>query len=149
MVFPFSRGAALGILALAAAVLLMAAACADGGGAGSTPLATSPVAGGNETAAPTSGSMVDVVTDYVTKTGLDGATFQTTYPINCKAFADPEDPQREAAMGKICINFISARFTRTDGVIDVEKVGTEASWEISMEVGEGGWVVTGAKAKGQ
>ena len=48
-------------------------------------------------------------------------------------------------MGQICINFNNSEFSGTSGFMEVLVYGTEATWELSLELQNLSWVVTGAE----
>lgn len=51
----------------------------------------------------------------------------------------------EAATGKICIHFANSAFGETSGVAEVAAYGTEATWNLTLELQDSSWVVTAAE----
>jgi hypothetical protein len=138
------RGLSVGLLTLAIPLVLIAAACADDGEEVTTVPADTPIADGGEASpAATGTSAIGAVAVYVTETGLDGETFDVSETINCSAFVDV--PEEEKPQGRICINFANSEFSGTSGVMEVWVLGTETTWELSMELQNLSWVVTGAQ----
>ncbi len=95
----------------------------------------------------TGGSTVNGVIVYVTGTGLDGQTYEAAQPINCVAFLNTElaPVVVEANRGKVCIDFARSEFSGTEGVMEVLVVGTEDRWDLTLELQDLSWIVTGAK----
>ncbi len=138
------RGLSVGLLTLAIPLVLIAAACADDGDEAPTAPADTPTADGGEASPTVTGtSVIGAVVAYVTETGLDGETFEVTEPINCNAFV--EVAEEEKPVGQICINFNNSEFSGTSGVMEVWAYGTEATWELSLELQNLSWIVTGAE----
>ncbi len=138
------RGLSVGLLTLAVPLILIAAACADDGEEAPTVPADTPAADGGEAFPTVTGtSVVSAVVAYVTETGLDGETFEVTEQINCNAFVDV--PEEEKPVGQICINFNNSEFSDTSGVMEVWAYGTEATWDLTLELQNLSWVVTGAE----
>ncbi len=138
------RGLSLGLLTLAIPIILIAAACGDDGEEAPTVPVATPTADGGEPSPITTGSSVeDAITAYITETGLDGETFEITEPINCNAFQQVDE--EEQPVGQFCINFNSSDFTDTSGVIQVWAYGTEVTWDLTLELQNYSWVVTGAE----
>ena len=139
----FLRRLSVGLLALAIPIILVTACADDGEDAPSAP-AGSPTADGAEASPTVTGnSVIGAVTAYVTETGLDGETFKVTNPINCNAFV--EVLEEEGPIGQICINFSNSEFSDASGVIEVREYGTEATWDLTLELQNISWVVTGAE----
>jgi hypothetical protein len=137
------RGLSVGLLTLAIPIILMATACADDGEEGPTVATDTPTEDGAEASpAPLGNSVIGAVVAYVTQTGLDGETFEVTEPINCNAFPEASG---EEPVGQICINFNNSNFIDTSGVIEVWAYGTEATWDLDLELQNLSWIVTGAK----
>ena len=125
------RGLSVGLLTLAIPLVLIAAACADDGEEATTVPADTPTADGGEASPAATGiSAIGAVAVYVTETGLDDETFDVSETINCSAFVDV--PAEE-------------KFSGTSGVMEVWVLGTETTWELSMELQNLSWVVTGAQ----
>ncbi len=138
------RGLSVSLLTLAIPIILLAAACADDGEEGSTVATDTPTADNAEASpTPLGNSVIGAVVAYVTEAGLNGDTFEVTQPINCNAF--PGVSEEEEPVGQICINFHNSNFSDTSGVIEVWAYGTEATWDLTLELQNLSWVVTGAK----
>ncbi len=140
------RSLSVALLTLAIPLMLIAAACADDGDEAQTVPADTPTTDGPD-ASPTAmgNSVIGAVAAYVTETGLDGEIFEVTDPINCMAFAQAAEEEKPS--GQICINFNNSEFSDTSGVIEVWAYGTEAAWDLALELQNLGWVVTGAEEK--
>jgi hypothetical protein len=139
------RGLSVGLLTLAVPLILIAAACADDGDEVPTLPADTPTADGADASPTVAGnSAIGAVEAYVIETGLDGEIFEVTDPINCLAFV--EVSEEEKPFGEICINFNNSEFTETSGVIKVWAYGTEDTWDLTLELQNLSWVVTGAEA---
>ena len=136
------RGLSAALLTLTIPLFLIAAACADNGDGDSFPTGT-PTPDEQE-ASPTAvaNTVIGAIEAYVTETGLDGEVFEVTEPINCFAFA--EMAEEEKPFGQICINFANSQFGNTSGVMEVWEYGTEATWNLTLELQNLSWVVTGA-----
>jgi hypothetical protein len=138
------RGLSVGLLTLAISLVLIAAACADDGDEASTVPAGTPTADGVEASPTATGnSLIGAVVAYVTETGLDSEIFEVTEPINCNAFA--EYLEEEKPIGQVCINFNNSEFGLTSGVIEVLAYDPEATWNLTLELQNISWVVTGAE----
>lgn len=137
------HGLSLALLILLIPLILMASACGDDGGEDTVPTDT-PTTDGEE-ASPTAlaTSAIGAIEAYVTEIGLDGEIFEVTDPINCNAFVDV--PEEDKPFGKICIDFRNSDFSETSGVIEVSAYGTEDAWEVTLELQNLSWVVTGAE----
>jgi hypothetical protein len=138
------RGLTVALLTLAILLIFVAAACTDDGDEPATVPAATPTPDGEE-ASPTAAanSVIGAVEAYVTETGLDGETFEVTDPINCLAFV--ELAEEEKPFGRICINFNNSDFGDTSGVMEVWEYGTEATWDLTLELQNLSWVVTAAE----
>jgi hypothetical protein len=152
--------ARLGALIFAMALFVAAAGCDGDDEDATTPSAaetatTEPADGtpaSQDDATPASGgSTVNGVIVYVTGTGLDGQRFEAAQPINCSAYLDADtDPLTvERAQGKVCIDFTRSAFAGTEGVMEVMVVGTDDRWDLTLELQDFSWVVTGAARPGE
>ena len=120
------------------------AACAHNGEEAATVPADTPSADGAEASPTVTGnSVIGAVTAFVTETGLDGETFEVANPINCNAFV--EVVEEEGPLGQIYINFNNSEFSGTSGVVEVWAFGTEATWDLNLELQNLSWVVRGAE----
>jgi hypothetical protein len=138
------RALSVGLLALAIPLVLIAAACEDGGEEATTvPDDTATADAGEASPTATANSAIGAVAVYVTETGLDGEIFDVTEPINCNAFVDI--PEEQQPRGKICIYFNNSEFTETSGVMEIRAYGTGATWDLTLELQDLSWVVTGAE----
>ena len=139
------RGLSIGLLTLVIPFIIIAAACGDDGDETPTvPVDTPTADGAGAFPTITGNSTIGAVEAYVIETGLGGEIFEVTNPINCLAFA--EVPEEEKPFGKICINFINSEFSQTSGVMEVWEYGTEDTWDLTLELQNLSWVVTGAEA---
>ena len=88
------------------------------------------------------------VVKFVTEKGLDGRAYGLSDPLNCEEIVEPA--ALEGARGKVCVSFASGRFLSSNGTIEVRVVGTNQSWELTLELQPDlSWLVTGAKSSGE
>jgi hypothetical protein len=152
--------ARFGLLIFVVTLLVAAGGCSDDTEDTTTPPATETATPqpADETspspdASPTAsgGSTVNGVIVHVTGTGLDGQTYQAAQPINCVAYLNTEVAPVvvEANKGKVCIDFARSAFSGTEGVMQVLVVGTDDRWDLTLELQDLSWVVTGAGRLGE
>ena len=86
---------------------------------------------------------IEAAAEYVATIGLDGQTFELTEPQDCDAVEDIE-----AAVGKVCVDLADSQIGAAAGTIEVGVFGTEAIWELTLELQNNTWAVTAVEYTG-